>query len=65
MDETSRDNAETRFATALVERTDGDIAGKVAAKGGEFVVHPEIEFSAMAPKGKCADDKHRVTETRK
>ena len=64
MDEAGGDDAETGFAAAEVERADGDVTREIATKGGEFVVNPEIEFSAMAPKRKCTDNEDRVTETR-
>jgi hypothetical protein len=65
VDETGRDDAETGFPAAFVKGADGNIARKIAAKGGEFVVNPEGKFSAITPQEKSAKDKNGVAETRK
>lgn len=57
------DNDEARFTATFVEGASGNVAGEVAAKGGEFVGHPEGKFGAIAPKIVGTHDEDAVTET--
>lgn len=59
------DDAETRFATALIKGPDGNVTGEIAAQRGEFVVHPESKFGAIAPEEESAQNKDAVTEASK
>jgi hypothetical protein len=61
--EACRDDAETRFAAAFIERADWNVAGEIAAQGGKFIVHPERKFAAVTPEEESAENKDNVTET--
>ncbi|MGB7435361.1 MAG: hypothetical protein WBR26_12245 [Candidatus Acidiferrum sp.] len=63
MEKANRNNAQARLSAALVKRTSRNIAGEIAAQGGEFVIDPEIKFRAMPPKGERAEYEDGVTET--
>jgi hypothetical protein len=65
VDHAGGDDAETRFTAAKIERAHRDVAGEIATERGKLVVHPEIEFRAMAPEGKRTDSEHSIPETRK
>jgi hypothetical protein len=65
MHEADGDNAETGFAATFVEGANRNVAGEIAAQGGELVVNPECEFRAVTPKHEATKGKNRVTETRK
>jgi hypothetical protein len=56
------DDTEPRLAAAFIERAGGNVARQVAAEGGEFVVHPEIELGAVAPERDGAKNKDGVTQ---
>jgi hypothetical protein len=55
--------SETRFGAWQVKRTDGLIAGEIAAEGGEFIFHPEGEFFAVAPEIQGTKKKNTIAET--
>jgi hypothetical protein len=61
MEETGGDDAETGFATPLIKRADRNVAGEIAAQGGEFIVHPKREFVSISPKKEGAKNKDAVT----
>ncbi|MGB7726585.1 MAG: hypothetical protein WBL50_01040 [Candidatus Acidiferrum sp.] len=49
MDEAGGNDTETRFATAFVKWTGGNVAREIAAERGDFVIDPEGELRAMTP----------------
>jgi hypothetical protein len=57
-----RNDTKTRFSARFIERTRGDIAGKISAQQREFVFHPEGKLFAIAPKINGPDDKNKVPE---
>ena len=63
VEEADRDHPKTGFAAAKIEGSDRNVAGKIAAKEGEFVIEPEREFSTIAPEVKRADNENGIAET--
>jgi hypothetical protein len=43
------DYAETRLGARKIKRSDGFVAGQIAAESGEFIFHPEGELFAVTP----------------
>jgi len=62
LDESRGDNDETRLAAALIKRTGRDVPAEIASEGGEFVVHPEGDFGAVAPQRVSADNESAITQ---
>jgi hypothetical protein len=62
MEKAGGDYAEARFGARKIKRTDGFVAGQVAAEGGEFVFHPDREFFAVTPQIEGAEKKNPVAE---
>jgi hypothetical protein len=48
-DKGSRNGSETGFIAENVERADRSVAGKGAAKNGDFIMNPNGEIVAVAP----------------
>jgi hypothetical protein len=64
MKEAGGNDAEARFAAALIEWAGRNVAGEIATEGGELVVNPEGELRAMAPKKEGAEHKDGVANKR-
>ena len=63
MEKAGGDYAEARFGAWKIKRTDGFVAGQIAAEVGEFIFHPNGEFFAVTPKVEGAEKKNPVAET--
>jgi len=62
VEEADGDDTETGFTAAFVERAGGNVAGKIAAEGGEFIVHPEGKLGAVAPEKEGTHNEDGVTD---
>jgi len=53
-------DAETRFAAALIKRTRGHIAGKISTEERELVVQPEDKLFSIAPQINGTEKKRKI-----
>lgn len=62
LEEAGGNGEQAGFAAGLVKRTGRNVAGKIAAEGGEFVIDPEDEFAATAPEVAGPEKKDAVAQ---
>jgi hypothetical protein len=63
MNESGRNDSQTGSPSAFVKGPSGNVPGEVAAKSGEFVVHPKGKLGTMTPEVEGSENKNGVAET--